>query len=206
MGPSQQANTQIRRRVANAAEAIAEIPIALCNNPSLPEFDQYRRAVHSLCSAYPDTPMEQIAAHMRQRMETTVVEQLGLISHVKIDVPAKEPEKAVLLLEAPYKAAADDPEGPSLVAPNLEGASDWEGATRSVRLIDYPAAILAWLVREYAITEDDRVAVYWKQLADCKFEGDLPALMQQLEEAVRKLSLLTRYCFHGKRARTSRIC
>jgi hypothetical protein len=208
--------------IANSTDTEKAIRQMLSKNPSLRQYDTFRNGVKSLCVAYRDTPAELVAALMRQRMDIDVLEQLELLTHVMVEVPLKEPAEAKDLLDMPFRDSADagsakaslhmrmatptekgDPTTGS-VAVDGSTAGDtttktevlekdpWADGVRTTRLIDWPAAILAWVTQTYAVVEDDRVLQYWLQWMSCDQEGDLEALMHSLEEAARKIAFLTR--------------
>jgi hypothetical protein len=179
--------------IAEPANALASLPDLLDPNPSLQQFDTYKNRVRSMLIAFYDTPIEQAALLMKYRLSPEIREQLELKSHIMIDVPFEAPKRAEELMTLPYRAHgdADAASLPTYLAGKDE--KKWSTKTRAIRMVDCPAAILDWLVAQYAVIEDDRVAEYLKVLMSVDFEstGSISSLMEELETAVRKINELT---------------
>ena len=203
-----------KRRVAspqNAQQTIPELP----ESPCLADYDKYKEGVVSLCIGFPDTSSEELAIHMRHMMAKGIRGQLELLATTKLEVPTPDPEEARDFLEHPYRAvdASHKASIPMRMEPPPTGdhagtlprdkssadgsaspsAEDRWAHVRVVRFIDCPAAILQWVLDKYAVVEEDRVEVYWKQYYECKLEGgDVDALMNTIEDAVRQIKVLTK--------------
>lgn len=189
-------NNPTRKMRATPADAIASIQEVLDESASLHEFDAYKRGVANMLTSHEDTPLEQAASLMRQRLSLQVRQLLERKTSVMIEIPKADPEKAVALLEMPYRAhqEADDailpPRRQEKITAKAE-SDPWSGGVRVVRMIDSPAAIMDWLTVHFAVTAKDRVAEYWKVLLCNQFEGTLEGMMQEIEDAARKIYELT---------------
>jgi hypothetical protein len=182
-----------RLQIATPSDAVFNIPQLLVENPSLHEFDEYKDGVADLLAAHQNTPLELAASLMRQRLSTEVRRLLDRKATIMVEVPAVDPKHAKELLVMPYRAQqeADAASLPQRVAAKdeKEKIDPWRAGVRVVRMVDSPAAILDWLVSQYAIVEDDRVAEFVQRLFTCDYKssGSLDSLMQQIDDAARKI-------------------